>query len=43
MTEVMKKDKKAEGDRIHFVLPKYVGEVEIVDLTVDEVLALMTK
>jgi 3-dehydroquinate synthetase len=43
MTEVMKKDKKAEGDRIHFVLPKYVGEVEIVDLTIDEVLALMTK
>ena len=43
MADCMKKDKKAEGDRIHFVLPKYVGEVEIVDLTIDEVLALMTK
>jgi 3-dehydroquinate synthetase len=42
MAEVMKKDKKAEGDKIHFVLPKFVGEVEIVDLTVEEVLALMS-
>jgi 3-dehydroquinate synthetase len=41
MTEVMKKDKKAEGDKIHFVLPKFVGEVEVVDLTIDEVLTLM--
>jgi 3-dehydroquinate synthetase len=38
----MKKDKKAEGDRIHFVLPKFVGEVEVVDLTIDEVLTLMS-
>ena len=42
MAEVMKKDKKAEGDKIHFVLPKFVGEVEIVDLTVEEVIALMS-
>jgi 3-dehydroquinate synthetase len=41
MAQVMKKDKKAEGGRIHFVLPKLVGEVEIVDLTVEQVCRLM--
>lgn len=41
MAQVMKKDKKAEGGRIHFVLPKSVGEVEIVDLTVEQVCRLM--
>lgn len=41
MSEVMKKDKKSEGSKIHFVLPKAVGVVEIVDLTVDEVCRLM--
>lgn len=41
MAETMKKDKKAEGDQIHFVLPKSIGEVEIVGLTVEEVCRMM--
>lgn len=41
MAETMKKDKKAEGGMIHFVLPKSIGEVETVELTVDEVCRLM--
>ena len=41
MADVMKKDKKAEGGKVHFVLPKAVGEVEVVDLTVEEVCDLM--
>lgn len=41
MAQVMKKDKKAEGGKIHFVLPKAIGEVEIVDLTVEEVCRMM--
>lgn len=42
MTEVMKRDKKAEGGKIHFVLPEAVGDVKIIDLTVDEVCSLMS-
>lgn len=41
MAETMKKDKKAEGGKIHFVLPKAVGDVEIVDLTVEEVIRFL--
>ena len=41
MAETMKKDKKAEGGKVHFVLPKAIGEVEVVALTVEEVCALM--
>lgn len=41
MAEAMKKDKKAEGNKIHFVLPKAIGEVETVALTVEEVCRLM--
>jgi 3-dehydroquinate synthase len=41
MAETMKKDKKAEGSAIHFVLPKSIGEVETVELTVEEVCRLM--
>jgi 3-dehydroquinate synthetase len=41
MAEIMSKDKKAEGGKIHFVLPAAVGDVRIVDLSVDEVVALM--
>ena len=41
MADVMKKDKKAEGGKVHFVLPCAVGKVEIVDLAVDEVIKLM--
>ena len=41
MAEAMKKDKKAEGNKIHFVLPKAIGEVETVALTVEEVCRMM--
>ncbi len=41
MAKVMKKDKKAEGRKVHFVLPKAIGDVETVDLTVEEVVALL--
>ena len=41
MTQAMMKDKKAEGGKVHFVLPYAVGDVRIVDLTVDEVVKLM--
>ena len=41
MAQIMKKDKKAEGGKVHFVLPKAIGQVEIVALTVDEVCRLM--
>ena len=41
MAQIMKKDKKAEGGKVHFVLPKAVGEVEAVELTVEEVCRLM--
>lgn len=41
MAHAMRKDKKAEGGKIHFVLPKAIGDVEIVDLSVDEVCRLM--
>ena len=41
MAQVMRKDKKAEGGNVHFVLPKAIGSVEVVDLTVDEVVKLL--
>ena len=41
MAQVMRKDKKAEGGKVHFVLPKAIGSVEVVDLTVDEVVKLL--
>ena len=41
MAGIMKKDKKAEGRKVHFVLPKAIGDVETVDLTVEEVVALL--
>ena len=41
MAETMKKDKKAEGGKIHFVLPKSIGNVVTVELTVEEVCRLM--
>jgi len=41
MAEVMMKDKKAEGGMVHFVLPATVGDVRIVDMTVDEVVGLL--
>lgn len=41
MAEVMSKDKKAEGEKVNFVLPKSVGEVEVVALSLDDVIRLM--
>lgn len=41
MALIMSKDKKAEGGKIHFVIPKAIGDVEIVDLTIEEVCRLM--
>ena len=41
MAQVMKKDKKAEGGKVHFVLMRAVGEVETVDMTIEEVCRLM--
>ncbi len=41
MAEAMRKDKKAEGGKVHFVLPLAVGDVRMVGLTVDEVMGLL--
>ncbi len=41
MAEAMRKDKKAEGGKVHFVLPKGIGDVVMVDLTVDEVVEML--
>ena len=41
MAQAMMKDKKAEDGKVHFILPREVGKVEIVDLSVDEVVKFM--
>ena len=41
MADVMRKDKKAEGGKVHFVLPAAIGDVRVVNLTVDEVVGLL--
>lgn len=41
MAHVMKADKKAEGGKVHFVLPAAVGDVYMIDLTVDDVVKLL--
>ena len=41
MAEAMRKDKKAESGKVHFVLPRAVGDVVMHDLTVDEVVELL--
>ncbi len=41
--EAMKKDKKAEGAVVHFVLPERIGHVVTMDLDVDEVTGLLTQ
>lgn len=41
MAEVMKKDKKAQNGKIHFVLPRSIGNVETVELGVEDVCRLM--
>ena len=40
MSDAMHKDKKAEGGKVHFVLPHAVGDVVIHDMTVDEAVAI---
>lgn len=37
MAEAMRQDKKAEGSKVHFVLSREIGSVEIVDLSVEDV------
>lgn len=41
MAEVMSKDKKSEGGKVHFVLPCAVGDVRIVDLSAAEACAIL--
>ena len=41
MAEAMKKDKKAEGVKIRFVLSKEIGKVESVAMTIEEVADLL--
>lgn len=41
MAGIMCKDKKAEGGKVHFVLPKSIGEVETVILSVEDVCRMM--
>ena len=41
MAEAMSKDKKADGEKIHFVLPLSVGKVIIYDMTVSEACSLL--
>lgn len=41
MAEIMSKDKKAEGGRVHFVLIREIGDVVLYDLTVEEVCRLL--
>ena len=41
MAEIMAKDKKAEGGKVHFVLLNEIGDVTTYALTVDEVVKLL--
>ena len=41
MAAAMRKDKKAEDGKVHFVLPIAVGDVVMKDMTVDEVLKIL--
>lgn len=41
MAEVMSKDKKSVGGKVHFVLPCAVGDVRIVDLSATEACAML--
>ncbi|MBR5660949.1 MAG: 3-dehydroquinate synthase [Bacteroidales bacterium] len=41
LTNAMRKDKKAQGNIVHFVLPFGIGHVETVDLSPDEVANLL--
>ena len=41
MAEAMTKDKKAEGGKVHFILPCAVGDVVVHDMTVEEAVAML--
>jgi 3-dehydroquinate synthetase len=41
MASAMKKDKKAEGGKVHFVLPSFIGDVRIYDLSVEEAVDIL--
>ena len=41
MAEAMTKDKKAEGGKVHFILPRAIGDVVVHDMTVEDVVALL--
>ena len=42
MTEIMRKDKKAGAGKVHFVLPFEVGDVRVIDFTVEDVTRLLS-
>lgn len=42
MTEVMRKDKKASAGMVHFVLPFDIGDVRVVDFSVEDVVRLLS-
>lgn len=41
MSDAMTKDKKAEDGKVHFILPRAIGDVVVHDMTVEEVVALL--
>ena len=41
MAEAMTKDKKAEGGKVHFILPRAVGDVVVHDMAVEEAVAVL--
>jgi 3-dehydroquinate synthase len=41
MAEAMTKDKKAEDGKVHFILPRAVGDVVVHDMTVEEAVAVL--
>ena len=40
MAEAMTKDKKAEDGKVHFILPRAIGDVVVHDMTVEEAVAM---
>ena len=42
MADAMSKDKKAEGGKVHFILPRKIGDVVVRDLTVEEAVTLLS-
>jgi 3-dehydroquinate synthetase len=42
MADVMRKDKKASAGMVHFVLPFDIGDVRVVDFSVEDVVRLLS-